>query len=153
MPADRRFIDALAETTRERLVRRAIRCLQRMTDGPVSGGDSVLANVWDEICVQVQYEESALWEAYHETIEQIVEDDVERLPALETEALWLCTERGDDWCSLRDDTEDPPDSAPPAPVDGQDVVDLVVGAICERAATWSNARVRKFLESSFEMDG
>src|SRR5438045_701863 len=102
-----------------------------MKDGPVSGGDSVLANVWDEICVQVQDEESALWEAYLETIGQIVARDIERLPPLETEALWLCTERGSDWLYLRDEPEGPRDDPEPAPVDVQDVVELLVSAICD----------------------
>jgi len=145
MPLDRRFIDALARPIRERLIRNTIVCLQRME--PASGEDSVLANVWDEICVQVQYEESALWDAYLETVGQIVAHDVDRLSAFETEALWLCTEPGDDGWYLRDDTADPRDAAPPAPVNVRDVVDQIVSAICDRAADWSNPRVRKFLES------
>ena len=41
-------------------------------DSMLSGDDSGLENVWDEICVLVQSEQSNFREAYENTIEQII---------------------------------------------------------------------------------
>ena len=50
----------LAEHVAHGLTRRVIAVLQGMTDHLNSGEDSRLKSVWDEICVQVQGEESVM---------------------------------------------------------------------------------------------
>jgi hypothetical protein len=60
------IVAAVAEHAAERITSRAIRGLQRMPSG-ISGEESGLANVWNEICVQVQHEHSFAWNAYDQT--------------------------------------------------------------------------------------
>src|SRR5258706_15995920 len=96
MPVGQHFIDALAEKVTARAVRRAIVHLQRM-DAELSGDDSGLINVWDEICVQVQNQESTVWDAYQDTVQSIVSGVVKGLAPLECEAVWLQTDRGSEW--------------------------------------------------------
>jgi hypothetical protein len=45
-----------------------------------SGEDSGLKNVWEEYCVQVQDEESFLWEAYRHTILQCIGIELDKQP-------------------------------------------------------------------------
>jgi hypothetical protein len=56
--------------------------LEIMTDKNMlqSGEDSGLKNVWEEYCVQVQDEESFLWEAYRHTISQCIGIELDKQP-------------------------------------------------------------------------
>jgi hypothetical protein len=56
--------------------------LRELVDGLQSGVDSGLTNTWEEICVQVQGEQSVLWDAYDVTVRQIVSMEVTALPEL-----------------------------------------------------------------------
>jgi len=47
-----------------------------MSDGMQSGDDTPLKNIWDEVCVQVQGEESAMWDTYSETIQSLILGEV-----------------------------------------------------------------------------
>src|SRR5436309_5704292 len=97
MTIGRRFVDALAEKAISRLVRQSIRQLQRMTEERTSGADSGLANVWDEICVQIQGEESIHWAAYDATVRQIIRFDLKQISDVELESIWVQTDSGWDW--------------------------------------------------------
>jgi len=46
----------------------------------LAGDDSRLENVWEEICVQRQVEESVHWDAYENTIENFVTDELDNQP-------------------------------------------------------------------------
>lgn len=70
-PRDR-IISRLADLECKRLSRKVIRGLQKMTEGMQSGDDSVLANVWDEVCVQVQGQEFVMWDVYLDTISSVI---------------------------------------------------------------------------------
>jgi hypothetical protein len=70
-------IRAFAEEICQRLTRKMIDRLQEMKDGLQSGDGSGLENTWDEICVQIQYEQSIYWDAYDSTVRQMVEAVVE----------------------------------------------------------------------------
>jgi hypothetical protein len=109
--------------------------------GPLlSGSDSGLRNAWDEICVQVQYEQSYSWDLYDETTRSLIEKDVAALPPHQREALWLQTEQAGDWnCedeSLRD----------PYPVVGDDIVEYLTEKVYSEAGYWSNSRIRQYLD-------
>ena len=55
--------------------------LQEMKDGALlSGEDSGMENVWEEICVQIQNEKSFEWPMYVITIEGIIEKELDKLP-------------------------------------------------------------------------
>jgi hypothetical protein len=107
--------------------------------------------VWDEVCAQVQHEESVYWDAYNDTMRAVIRAFVAALSKPEKQAAWLQTNRGIDWSDEIDkpDHGDEPDDVP---VDIDDLVELVLQRIHNRAANWSNARIRAFLERSTTLD-
>jgi hypothetical protein len=139
------IVRALALRTAEWLGYRVIRDLQRITDH-LSGQDGPLKNIWDEICVQLQWEHSVVWEeVYEPTVRALVEAAVEELSAEEREALWLQTDDGIEW--------EPSNWKDMAPVDDSAISDwLISEQIYPCANSWSNARIRRFLENAMRRD-
>jgi len=45
----------------------------------LSGDDSGLKNVWEEICIQMQVQESFHWQAYDKTIKDFIASEFEKL--------------------------------------------------------------------------
>lgn len=90
------IVRQLAGHTAQRVTRRVITALQQLTDCKLSGDDSLLENAWDEICAQVQAEQSLYWDAYVETVRAFLRSELKNLAALEREALWLQTKQGND---------------------------------------------------------
>ena len=68
-----------------------------MDEPMLSGADSGLTSVWQEICAQAQGEESFFWDQYQEVAVGMIGFRVEELPKTEQEMLWLATEAGWDW--------------------------------------------------------
>jgi len=113
--------------------------LQRQRDGLLSGDDSGLTNVWEEICVQIQGNHSSHWDLYEETIDQCVQLEVEKLPPYEVDAIWVQTSNGETW-----DLEDE-ESRQPYPVNTEDVVAYIIARyIYREASDWSNQRIRRY---------
>lgn len=113
----------------------------------MSGSDSGLTTVWDEICVQVQEEESYCLDAYDITVKSLVEYDVSQLKRFEQRALWIQTEAYGDWeCEKQDDEQFPP-------VFDGDIVDyLLAEYIYSEAMEWTNAIIRKYFEQNNQYD-
>jgi hypothetical protein len=140
-------VHQLAEHVALRLTRRATRDLQRMTEHLGIGDDSGLTNVWEEICVQVQFQESVMWDVYVETANTLLAGDVENLLPHEREALWLQTPEGVDW-----DCEDEADRDA-YPVLNDDVVEyLWRDYLLPEADRWSNRRIRAHLDRAMATD-
>ena len=68
-----------------------------MTQGMQSGDDSPLKNVWDDVCVQVQYEETMMWDVYLDTIRSFIEFEEKGYDIEIKQAIWLQTEERIDW--------------------------------------------------------
>lgn len=130
----------LASALRKRVVGACIRDLQRMREHLLSGEDSGLANIWDEICVQEQQERSFSWKAYEQTIDALIEYRVSELRPYELDALWLLTPQGDDW-----DCE-PYDTRHAYPVSQEDVVTYLTAELLSAATNWNNARITRYLD-------
>jgi hypothetical protein len=64
------IVSAVAEEASQRITRKVIAALQGMKDTLLSGDDSELETPWDEICVQVQDEESFFWDTYDEIVRE-----------------------------------------------------------------------------------
>jgi len=142
MLSESAIISAVAQQAAQRITRKVVAALQRMNI-TLSGDDSGLKTTWDEICVQVQYEESFAWEVYDETVRGIVDEYVRELPKHEREALWLQTEEGIDW--LYEETEDRDRN----PIVEDDIIAYLANKyVYAEAEEWSNARIRSFLERS-----
>lgn len=141
-----KIVQAVAQEAAQRITRKVVADLRRMKH-TMSGDDSELKTIWDEICAQLQYEESFAWDAYDETVRAIVTGYVGELPKHEREALWLQTDTGTDWkCN------DPADREP-NPVAGDDIVDYLAREhVYAEAGRWSNARIRAYIERSSRRD-
>lgn len=140
MKSERDVLSKFADEIAERIAHKVIAALQKVTD-KLSGDDSELANAWDEICVQVQYERSFFWEAYDETVRSFVAGFVDELKPNEKAALWFQTEPGGDWLDDEEKTNEHP------PIMDCELVDLLVHEhIYSEAANWANDRIRAYLD-------
>lgn len=133
-------IRSLARAVCQRLTRRLIKRLQKMTGALHSGDGSGLKNTWDELCVQMQAGESFYWDAYDDTVKQFAEDEIEQLPQHERAAIWLQTNAAIDW-KYTDEAERVSD-----PVSTSDIVAYVVNEYLYNAAgRWENQRIKNYL--------
>lgn len=107
----------------------------------LSGEDSGLENVWDEICVQAQGEHSIFYDAYDDIIRSISLPHIKVLNKHEKLALWFQTNEGIHWLNVSED----------APNEEQDfgdeefldyIVNLNIYAI---ANDYTNKRIRNYL--------
>lgn len=145
--SESRVVWNLAEQACQRVTRKIIRDLQELKNGLLSGDDSGLTNTWEEICVQVQGEESISWSLYGLTLKQLVSREVDRLLPHEREAIWLQTPSGEDW-----DAQDEK-SRVEYPVVEDEIVDYLMNEyIYPAAGDWSNKRIRKYVEQSSRRD-
>jgi hypothetical protein len=134
------IVRAVADQAAKRITRKAIATLQQMTDR-MSGDDSGLETAWDEICVQMQHEQSFYWDAYDDTVRAILAGHAAELSKHEREALWLQTDAGNDW-----DCKEPEDREA-YPVCDDDIVNYLANEyVYGEAERWSNARIRAYLE-------
>lgn len=142
-----RMIRQLADRQCKRICHITIRSLQKLKDCMLSGDGTGLKNIWDEVCVQVQSEESYAWHAYLETIRVTIAYEVERLPRLEQEAIWLQTSQADDWDAEQEDT---PDSVP---ICLDDITDHILqGYVLAKAEDYRNGRIERYLDQGHELD-
>ncbi len=141
------IVRQLAEHVARRMAQRTIVELQDMTDTLGSGDDSGLENVWEKICVQVQYDVFPMWGAYVDTAKALLVGDVEDLPAHEREALWLRSDQGAEW-----DSEDE-DERETYPVLNDDIVDYLWNEyLLPEAGRFSNERTRGYLDRATATD-
>ena len=134
------IVEEMAARLAKRITRRVVADLQtvRVT---LSGDDSGLENAWEEICVQIQCQDSFFWDAYDDTVRSFVVGRVGLLARDEKDALWLQTEAGFDW---RFDHGDNRESVPL--VEDEIVDHLVRKYVYPAAEAWANHRIRRFLD-------
>lgn len=139
-----RIIRFIAEQECKRIERRVVRELQGMARDRQSGADSGLANLWDEICVQMQGQEAGAWDYYVELTRDMIVKHVHVLSVDLTKAIWLQTDEGLQW--IFDDEE-------PAEIDYSvyDVVEYTLNQfVLKLAADWKNRRISKFLDRDLD---
>lgn len=110
----------------------------------LSGDDSVLTNVWEEVCVQVQGEQSFYWDTYLDVIDDLLTGFVEELSPQDRLALWLRTEAGYDW--LDEVKRSDADGNEPA-VSIDQVSDYLKSDLMARAADFQSTATRRYLAS------
>lgn len=92
----------------------------RAVQAPLLSGDGTpLTSVWQEICVQVQGEESIFWDAYLQSMRDFALSRLASVSPPELEMLWFGTEPGWDWLW---DVVNAEDSAPRHPGVDDEVV-------------------------------
>ena len=122
------MIDELRKT----LARRVIRRMQSLGPEYMQSGNSLLANVWDEYCVQMQGQQGFSFSAYEDTIRGLIELEIDNLKGNEATIVKL-------YKALQMN-------------DSNDVYNLEeelfddLGAI---ATNYENARIRKFHERDY----
>jgi hypothetical protein len=140
------IVRAVADAASKRIARQVISALCQMKH-TLSGDGSGLKTTWDEICVQLQYEESFNWDVYDYTVRSLVEGYVLELSKHEREAIWLQTDQGEDWDG------DEPEQRDPYPVFNDDIIYYVTHKyVYAEAGRWSNTRIRAFIDRSAMRD-
>ncbi len=127
----------------ETLIKDAIQSLEEMDSQEMLSGDSGLKNVWEEVCVQVQDEQSFFWETYVETMEGLLAGFVELLDASAQLALWTLTESGRDYI---DDHQADDEAALDIPVDAVEIVAMLMDSLLSAAANHESASISRFLQ-------
>lgn len=136
MDLEERIISDRAKRECQRISTRVMRGLQKLKgDSLLSGEDSILENTWDEICVQIQGERSIFWDAYILTVEQMMEDEVDKLGSLVQMPIWLQTENGRVWGS---------ESNLPGPIVEDVTNHIIYEYLFVEAGKWSNSRIRAY---------
>lgn len=127
------------------VVAKAVAALKSMKGNSLlSGDDSGLRNVWEEVCVQVQGEESFYWDTYLDVIDDLLTAFVEELSQQDRLALWLRTEAGYDWLDeVNDGNAD--GTEPPVLID--QVSDDLKSDLLARAADFESTATRRYLAS------
>lgn len=143
--SEAKIVKALAEAVTQRCIQTAIKDLDNLND-TCSGEGSQLETIWEEICVQVQWEQPLIWEVYEETVKAEIGGLVAELPSHEKQAVWLQTEAGTDW-KLED-----PDERDSDPVNDDHVEAYLINLVYDEAERWSNERIRAFIERSRTRD-
>ena len=139
-----RIISDIARDDCKQICRKVIFALQRMTEGLGSGEDSPLKNIWDEVCVQVKFQESIDWGLYLDTVRTIVSFEVGRFDARRKQAIWLQTRSGIDWYIENDDQEQTPGYC------DEDITEYILNDfVLTGALNWRNKRIEKYLESFY----
>ncbi len=108
----------------------------------LSGDDSGLTNVWDEVCVQQQAEESFAWSAYVQVIETFIQGDLTEIEHADLTALWLDTEAGWDW------SIDCQPGEIPSPCKN-DVAKMLFDRVLSAANDYTNARIRAYIDRGY----
>lgn len=117
----------------------------------LSGDDTPLRNVWEELCVQLQVDESFYWAAYEETIRLDIHARVEALATVTRMAIWLQTDEGSDWFSDLDYDKRHSENFPPSFLD-ENIDSVIYEIICQRAYDYQSEGIDKFEESIYGSD-
>lgn len=115
--------------------------LQRL-ESTMSGEDSGLTNVWDELCVQVQGEQSPFYDLYLDMAEKMIQALLQEVNPHLQALLWLETEEGQDlrWA----DEDDVPDLAK-IWVEAEVVAYILQEYVLARAADYTNKKIENYI--------
>ena len=150
----RHIIDCQAEACVGKVSRKVIRELQkckRNSNMMQTATDSGLDNLWDEVCVQVQREYSAVWDVYEDFIlSSIIKALKENCSTSEIQMIWLQTEAFDTWSDCEFESEDELDACFdknnfPNEYNIDDVAAHILKEVLNLATDYHNRRIEKYL--------
>lgn len=145
-----RLLSSIAEGYARRLVRRVIRQLQSLDgDSTMLPQDTGLSNIWDEVCLQVQSGESTWWDVYLVAISDYFTAELEDVPPTHEQAMWLQTDRGEDWLMAAWGEEEAGEPVVEIPIDRSHVVEWLGALLLQEAASWSNRRIRAAIDAGW----
>jgi hypothetical protein len=144
-----KIISRLADRQCKWICEKTIGFLQKMTEGMQSGDDSPLKNLWDEICVQVQSQESMLWDFYLDYMQKIIWNQLKKLDLITRYAIWLQTEAGEEFLLDFEEYEEYGSTVDTLEYlyDKHDILNHILNNyVLREAANATNARIEKYLE-------
>lgn len=142
MRIEQHIVSAWATKLANKIVKDAINALTEMDSTEMLSGDSGLKNVWEEVCVQVQDEQSFFWDTYVETMKSLLTGYVDLLDQNARLALWSSTDEG--WSYLYDHRDDE-DGVDDVPVSAEEIVLKLNDQLLSAAADFENSRIAKFI--------
>jgi len=143
---ERDVVRYVANAVCERTAQLTCRYFAGRRDCLLSGNGTELRNLWEEYCVQVQSQESYLWDAYEESLVQFVTLAIGELEDYERLAIWLQTLDGLSWSADESNCQH-------APVADEALVQYVLQEYVYRlAAEYENQRIRRFIARSSTRD-
>lgn len=123
---------------RDRIVPIVIKSLRKFgREFMTSGEGSGLKNVWDEICVQFQSQESIHWDAYEDLIHQLIIGILEKEPLPVVELLAYVAQ--DDFSEDFENLELTPETALP----------FIKETLYIEAEYFQNNRIKRYLDRDF----
>jgi hypothetical protein len=150
MRAENAVVSEWARKITREIVQMVTNDLQSMgCESMLSGDDSCLETVWEEICVQVQIEESIYWDTYLEVVESFISSHVEVLSKEEILALWLKTDSGWNWAF---DNHADENGEKTAPVCFDEVVSNIKESVLDAALDFENDRIYNYITGCDEED-
>lgn len=155
------IISYVAGNACNKISKRVVRELQKMTEDLLAGDDSGLKNIWDEVCVQIRHQYSIYWDFYVTQIESIISDELEKLDSITKRAIWLQTDQGKEWAEEEEEYQNylkdqdfreycsrrliNPDT------NDYDIVDFIMSSfVLSAAANWTNKRIGIYLDRDYE---
>ena len=144
MSIERRLLRRAAKAIRTSLVESVITALQRMPAG-LSGDDLGLDTAWDEVCVQIQGEQSIFWDAYVQTIDGCIAATLFEISPVLRDVLSAATVSGDDWL-------DEPDDDGVLPVFEDEIVDMARSDLFARADEYEGDAIQQFKATREEVE-
>lgn len=134
-----------AQKLKNGIVRRVIRSLQSMEgeDLLLSGQDTGLRNVWDEICVEQQYQESVASDVYRCTIACLIDGEWDECSPNDLRKLWSLTDEGFDWWLENEEGAQEPYST-------DDIREMILTEVLNKASNYTNSRIQAFIDRRYE---
>ena len=149
-----KIISAFADDGCKEVSEKVIRKLRTMKEGMHSGDDSPLKNIWDEICVQVQIQESQYWEYYEETAKNLILPELKKLKEEVKRSIWLQTKAGGDWeTEIEDQIADGKVKEHEVNVEynANDIAEYIFQEyVRPKANDWKNARIEKYIDQGYD---
>ena len=140
MRIEQHIVDAWATRLGNQVVSDVIKGLEGMEAG--LSGDSILANLWEEVCAQVQREESFYWSIYEKTITDLLYYAIQGLDRDIQLALWASTDEG--WDYIYDHHADK-GGATVAPLYIGDIVAKLKNDVLSAAADYKSPSLYRYI--------
>jgi hypothetical protein len=125
----------------------------------LSGEDSGLRNTWEEICVQVQGEESYFWDEYQTVMHDAILGALLAIEQRDLASLWLQSEEGWSWLWDVENADSSIDNdatkaeVTEIPFDQEEIAKYILQKhLMARAEEFSNRRIAAFLGNDDGLD-
>lgn len=148
MRIEQHIIASWAAKLSKEVVSDVVRSLEGM-DATLSG-DSGLKNAWEEVCAQVQREESVDWSIYEDTIEDLLHSVVGGLERGAQLALWAVTDEGGGYIS---DHHADQCGVIGVPLTIGDIVSHLKGQVLSAAADYESPSLYRYIWGEDDPDG